>query len=123
MLSSSDGLDSTGASVDRRSVKRKLADTLPEPSSPEVTEHTLAGDADPESTAAQVRPSSRASSCRVTRAEADRLAGRLGYACSCAMPPPRCPCLLCVARHHMVVGGFASVYTLRCAYSSAARSL
>ena len=75
MLSSSDGLDSTGASVDRRSVKRKLADTLPEPSSPEVTEHTLAGDADPESTAAQVSPCSRASSCRVTRAEADCAAG------------------------------------------------
>ena len=49
-----EGVDSTGSAPDRRSVKRKLADTLPEPASPEVTEHTLAGEADPESTAAQV---------------------------------------------------------------------
>ena len=70
MLPSSEGIDTTG---DRRSVKRKLADTLPEPSSPEVTEHTLAGETDPESTAAQVSPCSRAMSCRVTEVKPDHV--------------------------------------------------
>ena len=45
----------TSGSLERRSVKRKLAETLPEPSSPEVTEAILAADLEVESTAAQVR--------------------------------------------------------------------
>lgn len=44
------------STLERRSVKRKLAETLPEPSSPEVTEAILAAELETESTAAQVRP-------------------------------------------------------------------